>query len=84
MIDLRLRFPTRTDAIAAMPDMTTTDESGEVRFIAGSHQYALDDIGEISGRDGYHINLRILDDSMDVSALAQYEVFPANPARVWA
>lgn len=52
----------------------------------------IDEIGAIEGADGYHANIRVLDDTVDCAALAQgYHyvqwIDPAlveSPARIWA
>ena len=33
---------------------------------------------------GYHVNLRLMDDSLDLSGLNKFVVTPKTPARVWA
>jgi len=33
---------------------------------------------------GYHVNLRVTDDSLDLASLDPFNVFPATPYRVWA
>lgn len=33
---------------------------------------------------GYHINLRVLNDELDMSALDKFAVSPETPLRVWA
>lgn len=33
---------------------------------------------------GYHVNLRITDDSLGLASLDAFAVFPASPYRVWA
>jgi len=33
---------------------------------------------------GYHVNLRVMDDSLDLSGLNDFLVKPKTPARVWA
>ena len=33
---------------------------------------------------GYHVNLRVMDDSLDLSGLNDFVVTPKTPARVWA
>jgi len=40
----------------------------------------IDVIGEIEGKDGWHLN--IICDNLPVE-LAEFEVFPENPYRVW-
>lgn len=33
---------------------------------------------------GYHVNLRVMNDSLDLSNLDEFTVNPTTPARVWA
>lgn len=33
---------------------------------------------------GYHVNLRVIDDELDLSRLNDFVVTPKSPARVWA
>ncbi|MDV5239910.1 hypothetical protein [Leclercia adecarboxylata] len=33
---------------------------------------------------GYHVNLRVMNDSLDLSGLNDFVVKPTTPARVWA
>ncbi len=33
---------------------------------------------------GYHVNLRVMNDSLDLSGLNDFVVNPKTPARVWA
>ncbi len=33
---------------------------------------------------GYHVNLRVMNDSLDLSGLNDFMVTPKTPARVWA
>ncbi|WP_312077633.1 hypothetical protein [Leclercia sp.] len=33
---------------------------------------------------GYHVNLRVMNDSLDLSGLSDFVVTPKTPARVWA
>jgi hypothetical protein len=68
--------------LAAAAGMTYTDEDGEERFIAYSHEWACDVLGEIDGYAGWHVNIRT---AKDVPAdFLQYEVFPEVPARDFA
>jgi hypothetical protein len=82
MTDLFLRFEGQPEALSVMADFTYTDDDG-IHFSQGSHQYALWEVGEINGVDGWHVNLRIIDDTLDVSALEPYCVTPRNPVCVW-
>lgn len=86
MIDYRLRFPTIALALAVLRPfgMTYMPEEGNEQFIKGSHQWALDIVGEILGKEGFHINLRLVDITIDVTSLNDYLVYPSSPHRVWA
>jgi len=33
---------------------------------------------------GYHVNLRVTDDSLELASLDAFAVLPASPYRVWA
>lgn len=35
-------------------------------------------------KEGYHANLRVIDDDIDLTSLEEYLVYPENPVRVWA
>lgn len=85
-MDLFLRFPSSSDAVASFRavGMTWIDDEGSERLAQVSHQHALWEVGEITGKDGWHVNLRVLDPEMDLSALEPYRVYPANPVCVWA
>jgi hypothetical protein len=61
------------------------EETEEVERISqGGHEYALWEVGEIVGVEGYHVNVRLVNESFDVSSLEQYVVHPTNPRVVWA
>lgn len=34
--------------------------------------------------EGYHVNLRVLDEELDLSELNDYMVNPETPSRIWA
>jgi hypothetical protein len=86
MTDLYLKFPTPAAMLAALQPlgMTHTDDDGIEHASQGSHQYALHEVGEIEGSEGWHVNLRVIDPEFDVSALAEFEVHPGAPRCVWA
>lgn len=84
MQTLYLRAPTEADMLEALEAarlMVDTDEGRTPK--QASHTHALDIIGEIPGKVGYHANLRIVG---DVPAAIQSITIPApaKPARVWA
>jgi hypothetical protein len=86
MNDLYLRFPDQPTALEVLLPlgMTYTDDKEVEHVSQGSHQFALWEVGEIIGVDGWHINLRIIDVNFDVSGLEAYKVEPQNPVCVWA
>ena len=84
MKDLCLRFTDEAAMLSALRSVCEAHTIDGVEQIADSEKYALDIVGEIPGRSGFHANLRVMDDDMDVSSLDPYVVFPANPVRVWA
>lgn len=86
MTDYFLKFTNPAvmlDALRPM-GMTYTDDEGTERVSQGSHQYAAHEVGEIDGVEGWHVNLRVIDESFDVSSLDEYRVTPGNPRCVWA
>lgn len=86
MIDYYLRFDDQPSMLAALAPlgMTYTDEEGNEHLSQGGHKWAAWQVGEIPGRDGWHVNLRVIDPELDVSALEQYRVYPQFPKCVWA
>jgi hypothetical protein len=86
MTDLYLKFPDQPTALEVLRPlgMTYTDDEEVEHVSQGSHQFALWEVGEIIGVDGWHINLRIIDVNFDVSGLEAYAVEPQNPVCVWA
>lgn len=83
MRDIYLRYQDQAEALSVMTDFTYTDEDGSVHLSQGSHQYALWEVGEINGIEGWHINVRLIDESMDITNLEPYSVAPRNPVCVW-
>jgi len=43
-----------------------------------------DEIIKYTTEPGYHVNLRVMNDSLDLSGLNDFVVTPKTPARVWA
>jgi hypothetical protein len=61
------------------------EETEEVERISqGGHDFALWEVGEIEGVEGWHINVRLVNEEFDVSGLEQYRVEPTKPRVVWA
>jgi hypothetical protein len=81
-IETRLLFDENGEPI--MGESKTHVMVKEEKISQGSHQFALWEVGEIIGVDGWHINLRIIDVNFDVSGLEAYAVEPKHPVCVWA
>ena len=85
MTDLFLRFDTQQDMMTTFRGLGLTYTDDDIEHVAqGGHQYALWEVGHIPGREGWHVNIRIIDPNFDVSSLEPYQVFPANPFCVWS
>lgn len=86
MTDLYLRFTNRDAMLDTLRPlgMTYTDDEQVERASQGSHRYALWEVGEIHGIDGWHVNLRVIDPEFDVSSLEPFTVHPTSPLYVWA
>ena len=85
MKDYYLRFPNQATMLSALRPLGMTYTTDDVEMVSqGGHQYACHEVGEISGVEGYHLNLRVVDPEFDVSALDEYAVQPRNPKCVWA
>jgi hypothetical protein len=84
MRDYFLRFDSRDQAFAAIPYFTCTDMEENPEWIIANGQWALHEVGEIPGKEGWHINVRVVDPEMDTASLEPYAVNPKNPVCVWA
>jgi hypothetical protein len=91
MIDHFLKFPTESAMLDALRPlgMTYTEPTEDgadlvERASQGSHQFALWEVGEIPGKDGWHVNLRVIDEAFDVSSLEVFCVHPQFPVCVWS
>jgi hypothetical protein len=94
MKDLYLKFADRNEAVSAFEvigavyDCDVEAEDGTVtvekRISSGSHSFAIWEVGIIDEVDGWHVNLRVIDEAFDVSSLEVFCVHPAAPVCVWA
>jgi hypothetical protein len=86
MIDIYIKFPDQPTALEVLRPlgMTYTTEEETEQISQGGHQWAMWEVGEINGVEGWHINLRVIDPELDVSSLEPYVVTPRNPRCVWA
>lgn len=86
MIDLYLRFDSHESMLNVIRplNMIYIDDQGNEHVSAGGHDYAAWEVGEIPGRTGYHVNMRVIDPNFDYSALVPYQVHPKDPSYRWA
>jgi len=86
MTDYFYKFPDQATMLTALTPlgMAYTDDEGMEHASQGSHQFALHEVGEIEGSEGWHVNVRVVDPEFDVSSLAEFEVHPTHPRCVWA
>jgi hypothetical protein len=83
MTDYYLKFTDQQQALEVMQSFTYTDDDG-VHLSQGGHQWAIWVVAEIEGVSGFHVNLRLIDQELDVSTLEPYVVTPRNPRVIWA
>lgn len=85
MIDLYLKAADALELYAYLESAGVTVRGENGHGIADGHKYALDVIGEIPDKTGYHANLRVFDTAFDPATLAAITIdVPNNPARGWA
>jgi hypothetical protein len=86
MKDLYYRFKDEQEMFdyLLMADMAFVDNEENIIAMSGNHQYASWVVGTIEGIDGYHYNLRLIDEDFGVSLLEPFIVVPVNPKCVWA
>lgn len=82
-MDLFLRFDDRQHAYDVM-NQFVYDIDGEKILLPSTHQYSLYEVGHVLNTGGWHINLRVIDDTLDISYLEPYRVYPKSPRCVWA
>lgn len=85
MIDLYLKAADAKKLYAALKSAGVVVEGEDGWHVSDGHKYALDVIGEIPDKAGYHANLRVLDAAFDSALLAAIAIeAPASPVRGWA
>ena len=86
MTDYYLKFTDQSEMLSILEPlgMTYTDEEGQQHVSQGGHKYAAWEVGAIEGKEGWHLNVRVVNPEMDVSALEPYMVTPQHPVCVWA
>ena len=95
MRDMYLRFKDADEMLQALitAGFTEDDDGGWL----SQSGVCLDIVGTIYTTDnpeaeepvykaepGWHVNLRVVNDDLDMTALDEFIVSPENPARVWA
>lgn len=86
MTDRFYRFDSEAVAKEAMLScgLAYKDPHDNVVISAPLHRCAMYELGYILGVDGWHVNIRVLDASLDLSGLEEYRVYPSSPSYVWA
>ena len=86
MIDLYLKAADALELYAYLDSAGVTVQGEEGPAVSDGHKFALDVIGEIPDKVGYHANLRVIDASnFDAGMLASITIdAPSNPVRGWA
>lgn len=80
-MDYQLRFPSEAQALEVLYDGETPrypniDQIGTIYRNTGT-----DEEPKLEATEGYHVNVRTVDDAPELDASA---VFPQTPVRVWA
>ena len=86
MIDLYLKAADALELYAYLESAGVVARGEDGPHVTDGHKYALDVIGEIPDKAGYHANLRVIDASnFDAETLAAVTIdTPDNPVRGWA
>jgi hypothetical protein len=88
MIDKFLKASSEAAAIAALSPLGCrgTDINGKAIWLTNGPGWALDAFGSSPGLVGFHLNMRLLDDTLApaVDATGLVIATPTSPYRVWA
>ncbi len=86
MKDLYLRFESQAEMfqVCAMLEWVIEVPDQSPRLCAGNHQYSICEVGQIPGRIGWHVNVRVTDTDWNYSGLVPYIVYPTQPVCMWA
>lgn len=96
MIDYFFKFNSKLEAYDAFRPLgvVMTDDSGNEYLQQGSEQFALSEVGEIpkanytdeSGNEvrPWHVNVRLIDEALNLSSLESFQVTVRNPINLWA
>lgn len=81
MVDLYYKFIDRQEMLTLLKPLGMIVDGA---LVLGNHQYAAWEVGEILGVEGWHLNIRLVDEELDLSTLELYAVQPVNPLCRWA
>lgn len=91
MKDLYLKFSSEQEFLSILEQNNLlseqpSEESQEtVKYpIRFSHNHAMDIVGEISNKEGFHINLRVITDEFNIEPFLPYEVNVKSPIQIWS
>lgn len=86
MIDLYYAFPDQATMYALLEPLGMTYViDSEPQVTPATHQYAAWEVGLIPPNEtAWHLNVRLIDDTFDLSSLEPYIVQPKQPVCVWA
>lgn len=86
MKDLFLKFDNQEHMMQVFTSLNMVIESlsGEPCITQANHDYSVYEVGDIPGKSGWHVNMRILNLDWDYSVVVPYQVHPMQPYCVWA
>jgi hypothetical protein len=85
MTDYYLKFDDRQHMLTIFLQLNLAYQEDDIIHVRTSTlHYVLYEVGEILNTGGWHANLRVIDDSFDISPLHPYVVHPTHPRCVWA
>ncbi|WP_336657580.1 hypothetical protein [Leclercia adecarboxylata] len=94
MRDLYLRFADAEEMHQQLTDFGF--QADEDQGVIYHPEICLDVVGVIStvtdedeaavyaAEPGFHVNIRVINDQLDLTGLSEFAVYPKTPARVWA
>lgn len=86
MKDLYVRFENQAEMVQVCMGLGLMFQYADQppRLCAGNHQFSICEVGDIPGRTGWHVNIRVQDPEWDYSLLEPYLVYPPQPFCVWS
>lgn len=92
MKDLYLRFETEVEAKIQLIKLGFNEEQSDLYHsgisldLVGAivHSSGEGDSIKLTPEEGYHVNLRVMNDELDLSSLDEFIISPKTPYRVWA